>query len=206
MVKSLVSYGESCVFKRLSGIGQIMVPKEIMKRNALFIVLLLALLFIGLPWLVAYHSYAAASGYLGTEEGKQIRFVYVDKTHFEAYKTALWFDESLSITGQDGAIYCNGNQIGFPSGKNVALVNGSEDMIFVELGGKYFREDTGQSEVGYVLGKVPHFKEKAKGIIELQKVKEDQVIKEEWTTFLGISALTGTGQPSASADADNPRR
>ncbi len=180
-----------------------------MKRNAMIgatTVLLLALLLIGLPWLAAYRSYSSAEGYLGVEEGKQIRCVYVDKTHFEAYRTALWFNESLSVTGEDGAIYCNGKRINFPKGKNIALLRSAEDIIFVHLGDEYFEDDSGSSEVGYILGKVPHFKEKSKGMISLQEVKDGQVIREEWAAFLGVSPSTGTGQPSAAADADKPRR
>ena len=152
--------------------------------------LLFLLLFIGLPWFHAYRSYASASGYLGVEEGRQIRFIYVDKTHFDAHKTALWFDESLSITAQDGVISCNGRRIDFPKGKNVVLVHGVENLTFVELGERYFREEARYSELIYILGKVPHFKEKDKGRIDLQKVKDDQVIQEEWAAFLGPSPST----------------
>lgn len=142
-----------------------------MKRNtviAAIIMLLLVAFFVGLPWYQAYRNYASASGYLGVENSKHIRFVYVDKTHFDAYKSALWFDESLSIAGQNGAIYCNSRRIEFPEGKNVALVRGPDDMIFVELGPEYFQERNGHSEIYYILGKVPHLKKENKGAINLE--------------------------------------
>ena len=101
-----------------------------MKQNPINVVIVfgfLILLLIGLPWFGAYRSFKSASGYLGSEEGRQIHFVHVDKTHFEAHKTALWLDETLSITGKDGVISCHGRPIQFPDGMNVVLVHGPED-------------------------------------------------------------------------------
>jgi hypothetical protein len=148
------------------------------------LLLFLAALLVGMPWFEAYRSYRSAAGYLGLESGKQIRFVYVDKTHFDVYKTALWFDESLSIVGEDGAIYCNGRLIEFPGGKNVALVRGPGDVKYVELAPEYFQAQTGSSEIGYILGRVPHFKAMNRGMIALQKVKDDHSIGQEWQAFL----------------------
>jgi len=161
-----------------------------MRRKALIataVVLLLAAFLVGLPWFHAYHSYDSASGCFAVENNKAIHFVYVDKTHFDVYKTAFWLDDSLSILGRDGTIYCNGRPIDFPAGKNVALVRGPEEMTFIELGPKYFQADNGHSEVVYLLGKVPHFKEKSRGMIDLQKVKEDHAMREEWEAFLAIA-------------------
>ena len=160
-----------------------------MRRKPLIaaaVLVLLATLVIGLPWFAACTSYRSASGYLGVENDKQIQCVYVDKTHFNAYKTVLWFDNSLSIIGKDGGIYCNGRRIEFPAQKNVALLRGPDDMIFVELGPKYFQEAKGHSEVLYILGKVPHFKEKNMGMIDLQKVKEEHAMWPELDAFLAM--------------------
>jgi len=170
------------------------------------LILLFALLIIGLPWLAAYRSYSSASGYLGLQGGKRIQFVYVDKTHFDAYKTALWFDESLSIIGKDGEIYCNGKRIGFPEGKNLALVLSPEGIIFTKLDDEYFLEGTGESEIIYVLGKVPHFKDRDKGRINLQKAMDNQVIQKEWAAFIGVPTSTGIAQPVAAPDSAKPSR
>ncbi len=130
----------------------------------------------------------------------------MDKTHFDAYKTVLWIDESLSVTGRNGVIYCNDTPIHFPAGKNVALVRSRGDVTFVHLGDKYFGKDTGSSEVYYILAKVPRFKENNKGMVDMQKVKKDQAIQEEWASFLGVSPSTATGQSNAAADAAKPGR
>ena len=79
-----------------------------MKRNALVAacaIAVLGVLLVGLPWIQAYWDYSSGSGYLWTEEGNKIQFVYVDKTHFDAYKTALWCDKSLSITAHNVALF-----------------------------------------------------------------------------------------------------
>ena len=154
-------------------------------RKGLIGALAVFVLAIALPWLVAYWSYSSGSGYLGVERGRQLRCVYADKTHFDAYKTAVWFDESLRLVGEDGVIHCNGNRLAFPSGKNVALVRSPDDVIFVALADEYFTERKGHSEIIYVLGKVPHFKSKRRGMIDLVKIKDDRVIEKEWNTFVG---------------------
>jgi hypothetical protein len=178
------------------------------KRNILIYVAvaaILVLLFIGLPWYYAYQGYSSVSGCLGLEKGKQIFFYYVDKTHFEAYKTALWYDDSLTISGLDGMIFCNGTRIEYPPGKNVALVRSAEDVSFVQLSDSYFQEDLGQSEVFYILGKVPHFKKKRKGMIDLQKVKDDHIIQKEWEAFLDMTPSKKTGRQVSPERADKLR-
>ena len=170
-------------------------------------VAILVVLLIGLPWLAAYRTYSSATGYLGREQGHKLQFVYVDKTHFDAYKTAVWFDDSLTITGEDGEIYCNKKRIRFPSGKNVAFVRSESDILFVSLDDKYFEPDAGGgAEIGYILGKVPHFKDSYKGTIDLAKAREDHVIDKELNAFLAGESEIEAGQQGTSADGDKPRR
>ena len=144
----------------------------------------IVLLLVGLPWFWAFKSCISCSGFLGTEDGYNLQFVYVDKTHFDAYRTAVWFDDSLTITGQEGRILCNGKQIDFPDDKNTALVRNPEDIIFVKLDDEYFKEETGSSEIYFILGKIPKFKNSEKGMIDLEKVKKDRVIEKERNMFI----------------------
>ena len=154
-----------------------------MKKSVLVAGLLLVL--IALPWFWAFQSFLSASGCLGRENGRTLRFVYVDKTHFDAYRTAVWFDDSLTVTGEDGRIVCNGKLIDFPDDKNTALVRSPGNIIFVRLDDRYFKEEPGSSEIYFMLGKVPKFKKSEKGMINLDKLKRDGIIETEWKAFLG---------------------
>lgn len=159
--------------------------------------LLLAVVFVGWPLYDSYDDhYGAGKGIIGWEEGNPVGITYVGRIWFEGYKAAVWIDEALNIQFREFDIHCNGERIRFPRGMNVALVSSPDDITFVALADGYFEEFSGRSEGGYFFWKMPTFKDKRKGSIDLAKVKEDGVIAREWESFIhGASTQEGVISP-----------
>jgi hypothetical protein len=47
-----------------------------------------------------------------------------------------------------------------------------------------------------VFGKIPHFKKTTKGMIDIEKVKRDGIIKAEWSAFLNRGQERTASPPS----------
>ncbi len=131
------------------------------------VLLLLAALFVGMPWYVALNANQSVGYSYGCLHGSnQIECVAIDGTHLDRYRCLIFDQVNQSrITTMNGSIVVDGKNLLFPGQTNVAFLRPNNNLEFEKLEYEKIQPlKGGDSGVFYVFGWVPKFKKLDFGI------------------------------------------
>jgi hypothetical protein len=149
-------------------------PSSTTRKNQFIILGLLVALAVVPPWIAAYLSDKAVRYHYGLMNGRAIECLAVDGTHFDRY-FCLVFDDSTSsrVTENNGHISMDGRPVKFPAGKNVGFLRSDGQMQFYAVAQSDIAPDSfGNSEIYYLLGRVPKFKRLPFGVPRVEFVEQ----------------------------------
>jgi hypothetical protein len=122
-------------------------------------VIVVVLIVVVWPFYSIMQQHSAAAGYLGKVTDRPLRYVIVDRSHWDRYRCLIYDGEySGDVHTMSDEIYVDGRAVEFPEDENLAMLAANGSLVFDTVGPDDVVGTNGYSATYWVFGRFPDFK------------------------------------------------